>query len=140
LFIQFDPDAIRLRGDLLVPEGELIITALPEQAVSVSADERVFPAEEVAVTPSRPLDIQIQLTIDDSFHLQGYGLSTRLGGALRISQRGDDPPRANGTLSLVDGVYQAYGQKLEVERGHLLFQGPVDNPGLNIRAVRETSA
>ena len=138
LTVEFAPDAIRLRGDLLVPQGELTINALPEQAVDVSADERVFPAEETLAAPSRPIDVRIQLTIDDRFHLQGYGLSTRLGGTLRISQRGDDPPRANGTLSLVDGVYQAYGQKLEVERGHLLFQGPVDNPGLNIRAVRET--
>jgi translocation and assembly module TamB len=38
----------------------------------------------------------------------------------------------------VDGTYKAYGQNLHIQRGQLLFAGtPIDNPGLNIRAVRK---
>jgi translocation and assembly module TamB len=37
-----------------------------------------------------------------------------------------------------DGTYKAYGQNLQIERGQLLFAStPIDNPGLNIRAVRK---
>jgi translocation and assembly module TamB len=35
-----------------------------------------------------------------------------------------------------DGRFDAYGQKLDIERGILNFQGLIDNPGLNIRAIR----
>ena len=47
-------------------------------------------------------------------------------------------PRS-GTLTLA-GTYNAYGQKLDLERGQLLFSGPLDNPGLDVRAVRSIEA
>ncbi len=44
---------------------------------------------------------------------------------------------ARGELNVSSGRYEAYGQKLEIERGRLLFAGgPVDNPGIDARAVR----
>jgi translocation and assembly module TamB len=36
----------------------------------------------------------------------------------------------------VDGTYAAYGQKLVIERGQLVFAGPIDNPRLDIEATR----
>lgn len=38
---------------------------------------------------------------------------------------------------MVDGIYKAYEQNLAIERGRLIFNGPLDNPGLDVRAVRE---
>jgi translocation and assembly module TamB len=35
-----------------------------------------------------------------------------------------------------NGTYQAYGQKLEIERGLVSFTGPVENPRLDILALR----
>jgi translocation and assembly module TamB len=46
---------------------------------------------------------------------------------------------ASGTLTL-NGSYNAYGQTLQLERGELLFNGPLDDPGLSVRAVREIEA
>jgi translocation and assembly module TamB len=37
---------------------------------------------------------------------------------------------------VVNGVYEAFGAKLTIEQGILAFQGPLDNPGLNIIAMR----
>jgi translocation and assembly module TamB len=37
----------------------------------------------------------------------------------------------------VGGTYQGYGQKLAIERGVLSFTGPVDNPQLNVLALRK---
>ena len=34
------------------------------------------------------------------------------------------------------GNYAAYGQKLKIDRGNLAFNGPVDNPRLDIEATR----
>jgi len=46
------------------------------------------------------------------------------------------PNRATGTLVIKQGRYQSYGQDLTVTNGEVRFNGPVDNPGLNIRATR----
>jgi translocation and assembly module TamB len=44
---------------------------------------------------------------------------------------------ASGTISTHNTVFEAYGQKLTVERGIVNFSGPLDNPGLNVLAVRQ---
>ena len=61
------------------------------------------------------------------------GISSNPPGGTRPSSSASTS--ATGTLRL-DGTYDAYGQKLALERGQLLFSGPVDNPGLDVRAVR----
>jgi translocation and assembly module TamB len=60
---------------------------------------------------------------------------TKVTGGMRLTV---DPSRsmtANGTLMLA-GTYNAYGQTLNLEKGQLLFNGPLDDPGLDVRAVR----
>ena len=47
---------------------------------------------------------------------------------------------AKGTVRAVRGTYTAFGQKLALERGSLIFAGPIDNPTLDIRAMRRISA
>jgi len=37
----------------------------------------------------------------------------------------------------VRGTYEAYGQRLEIDKGILYFSGPLDNPGLEIVAMRK---
>ena len=40
-------------------------------------------------------------------------------------------------MELKDGTYQSYGQDLAIERGLLIFNGPLDSPQLDIRATRQ---
>jgi translocation and assembly module TamB len=43
-----------------------------------------------------------------------------------------------GRIGVSKGTYKAYGQDLTIERGFVLFaDSPVENPGLDVRAVRE---
>ncbi|MEO8600440.1 MAG: translocation/assembly module TamB domain-containing protein, partial [bacterium] len=60
----------------------------------------------------------------------------QVGGSLRVRVDDGQLPRANGSIEVVKGTYSAYGQKLVIRRGILAFSGPIDNPGLNILAVR----
>jgi translocation and assembly module TamB len=43
---------------------------------------------------------------------------------------------ARGTLATSGGVYYAFGQRLEIEKGRLIFDGPLENPSLDILAKR----
>ena len=97
--------------------------------------------EKTAAGPARrALRLDLTVALGRSFHFRGAGVESRLAGQVRI--RSDDAglPRASGTISTADGRFDAYGQKLGIERGIINFQGAIDNPGLNILAVRKNLA
>ena len=73
--------------------------------------------------------------LGDDVHYNGLNLDTRVTGGLRLDADVNRSATASGTLALA-GSYNAYGQKLQLERGLLLFNGPLDNPGLDVRAAR----
>jgi translocation and assembly module TamB len=56
-----------------------------------------------------------------------------------VSSKAQQPAIGKGQLSLHNGTYVAYGQNLRIGRGNILFDGPVDNPRLDIRAFRPRS-
>ena len=75
------------------------------------------------------------IELGDRVTFNGFGFDARLAGKMRIL-RNRQGVVAEGALNVVDGVYKAYGQDLRVDRGRLLFNGPVENPGLDVRATR----
>jgi translocation and assembly module TamB len=47
------------------------------------------------------------------------------------------PTRATGEIRVKNGRYRAYGQRLDIEQGRLVFSGgSLSEPGLDIRSVR----
>lgn len=79
----------------------------------------------------------VRVTLGENLHLSGFGLKTRLSGGLRLRLRDGEPLNANGSVATVGGVFAGYGQNLTITRGLINFQGPIDNPGLNIVALRK---
>jgi translocation and assembly module TamB len=45
-----------------------------------------------------------------------------------------------GELSLNNGRYRAYGQRLTIRRARLLFIGPIDQPYLDVEAIRRVDS
>ena len=84
----------------------------------------------------RVVRLDLEADLGRSFHFRGAGVESRLDGQLRIRSNDAGLPRASGSISTVDGRFDAYGQKLDIERGIINFQGAINNPGLNILAVR----
>ena len=80
---------------------------------------------------------EVQIGLGRHFSFAGAGARGRLAGQIQVSANAQDLPRASGTVTLVDGRYEAYGQQLEIERGILNFQGLLENPALNIVALRK---
>ncbi len=58
---------------------------------------------------------------------------------MRISGDSKSPYKGLGRVVLREGRYQAYGQNLDIESGELIFNGPLSNPALNVRATRTAS-
>jgi translocation and assembly module TamB len=67
--------------------------------------------------------------------VRGRGLDASLRGDLRITSPGGRMA-VNGTVRTAKGTYIAYAQKLEIERGELVFSGSTENPRLDILALR----
>ncbi len=87
---------------------------------------------------AKPPDVSVSLDLGNDFAVQGKGFKSRLEGKLQITSNASTrgAPRVTGEVRTVMGQYKAYGQDLSVEKGIVRFNGPVDNPALDILAVR----
>ena len=83
-------------------------------------------------------DVQVTLDLGPDFQVQGMGLTTRLAGQVTLQSNAATKglPRLNGEVRTEGGRYKAYGQQLNIEQGLLRFNGPYDNPDLEILALR----
>jgi translocation and assembly module TamB len=133
--INGDTQLFRIRGEIQIPEARLAPQQLPEMAVRVSEDHVIVNSLKPPVDPLK-LDAELMLLIGEDVRFSGFGLDARLGGNLQFIQKPEQPVNLLGDLRIEEGRYRAYGQNLAIDQGVLLFQEKIDNPGLNIRAVR----
>jgi translocation and assembly module TamB len=86
-----------------------------------------------------PLVVDLMVDLGDRLMFSGEGIETRLAGAVRVTT-GPNGFLGKGSIRTVRGTYLAFGQELTIERGQLVFDGPLDNPGLDIVALRKNLA
>ena len=85
--------------------------------------------------PLRQAQVALQVTLGQKLRLKGHGLDTGLRGELAVtSPQGKLALR--GQVRTEGGTVAAYGQKLDIERGVVTFVGPLDNPQLDVLALR----
>ncbi len=130
-------DRIDVSGELFVPEADLRFKRLPASAMTPSEDTYFLDAENAAQRSRMKVYSRIVLRLGDEVHLSGFGLNARLAGKLVITEAPGQAISGDGSLKVVDGHYEALGQKLEIERGELYWNGPFNSPRLNLRAVRK---
>lgn len=82
------------------------------------------------------LSVDAALDLGEHFYLRASGLEARLAGKLNVRDTQGQQLRVTGTIAASDATFEAYGQRLTVERGIVNFQGPLADPGLNILALR----
>ncbi len=127
----------RLTGTLNVPKARLTPHDL-NQTVSTTPDQVIVNAEQPPGSPGLAVVSEVRINIGDQVRFRGFGLKGRIGGSLQVSNAPDQVTTGSGELRILDGEYRAYGQDLTIETGRLLFTGgPVDNPGLDMRATRK---
>jgi len=135
--------SVRSRGGQLSLEGAFkadrgLIELRDADRPSLSSDVVIvsdIPAVEEAPTRLR---VDVKLDLGEAFFVTGEGLDVRMEGGVRVTlEEGEIRPRARGQVRVAEGRYRAYGQQLEIARGVLLFDGPLDNPKLDILAVRK---
>ena len=130
-------NSAHLKGRLTADAGFVELAHTP--APSLGEDVVVLDPAKGSAPASSPFRVSVDLAIGlgDALYVKALGLDTRLAGDLRLSSGAGRPLAATGTITTVGGVFEGYGQKLDIERGIVTFNGPVSNPGLNVVALRK---
>ncbi|POA36960.1 translocation/assembly module TamB domain-containing protein [Pseudomonas sp. GW456-12-1-14-TSB6] len=135
LKISMAGDELAIAGKVLVPKGEITVRELPPSTVKVSDDTIIVGAQTEEGKPPLAMKMDIDVVVgQDKLSFAGFGLTANLQGQVHIGDNMD----TRGELWLNDGRYRAYGQRLTVRRARLLFAGPIDQPYLDIEAIRQT--
>ncbi|WP_439858589.1 translocation/assembly module TamB domain-containing protein [Pseudomonas sp. MBLB4136] len=132
LRLRLDAEQLSVAGRVAIPRGQIQIRELPPSTVQVS-DDAVIVGEDSP--PRRATAIAMDIDVEvgqERLSFQGFGLKADLAGRVHV---GDDLD-TRGELNLNNGRFRAYGQRLTIRRARLLFAGPIDQPFLDIEAVR----
>lgn len=126
-----------LTGSVTIPSAKVAVEKLPGGGpAKASSDVVIVDQPQAAEVAPLAMDADIDVKLGDSVKMQGYGLDGTVHGQLAVRVRAGETATGRGEIRIA-GKYQAYGQDLSIERGRLLFAGTrLDNPGLDIRAVR----
>ena len=134
--IDASPNRLRVDGKVTADlgwislEGAADLPSLASDVVIVRSGDR---AEEE--DKALPLVLNLEVNLGDRFYLRGMGLDTGLEGAITVRNQRSGL-RAHGVVTVRDGRFSIYGQTLVVRRGNVTFEGLLDDPLLDIVAVR----
>jgi translocation and assembly module TamB len=131
-------EAMHISGEAVIPWARANIKRLPESAVQVSNDAVIVNENFSTDGEAPPIEFftNLKLSLGDDVQFKGFGLNSKLSGKLSLLKESGRQFFTSGYVSVADGSYKAYGQTLTIDRGRLVFQGPYENPGLDIRASR----
>lgn len=133
--INATPQRFEIDGGLTVDIGWISIEgsdALPSLASDVVV---VRPGEEVAERRALPMRLNLNIDLGNQTVLTGMGLTTGLRGSIQV-RNASTGLRGTGEVRTENGRFSIYGQTLVVRQGEVTFQGQLDDPLLDIVAVR----
>lgn len=131
-----DGSRIDVAGNVKIPSARVQPAQLTG-AVKASDDAR-YVGEHPAERAGRfVVHSEVRIEMGDDVRVDAFGLQGRIVGGVGTTTHTGEAPIGRGELSVDDGRYEALGQKLEINRGRLLFDAsPLDDPGLDIEARR----
>jgi translocation and assembly module TamB len=123
----------KVSGAFTVDSGSFDIGQAGRPALS---DDVVVVGRKQKEAARLGLALDITVGLGDGVALTGRGLDATLVGKVRLASDVGESPQAYGELSIAKGTFSAYGRELKIEQGVLRFNGPINNPSLDIVAMR----
>ena len=136
----FDGKKLALSGDLRADRGRIELAR--ERLPKLGDDVRVVGGEHPAARQRGPIPVALDVHLDlgDNLEVRAQGLEGKLTGHVDFATTDDGELRAWGKVQTLNATFFAYGQKLQVDPGILVFDGPLDNPSLQVTAWRRNLA
>ena len=140
--LKTDRAAIILPDESAPQLGKDVVVRSASQAKK--APPAAAPTDQPVARPqtAKPPDVAITFNLGNDFAIQGHGVTTRLTGELdiRSTQGLGGNPRVTGEIRTDNGKYRAYGQQLDIETGVVRFNGALENPSLDVLALRPNTS
>ena len=139
------PQAVNINGEITIPQA---LISPPEISSGVANSRDVVIVENSTDSDNddngnepqqsgAAVNAKLRIKLGDDVKVKVAGFDGQLAGDLTIEQTAQLAPRGTGSVEVVAGDYEIYGQALAIERGRILYSsGPIDNPGLDLKAAR----
>jgi translocation and assembly module TamB len=129
---------LRVDGSIDVPRADITPKNM-DTGVAPSGDQVIVRrGDDAPDADAIGIYASIELRLGDAVRIDGFGLSSKLRGRVRVIEAPGIPTRARGEVQLIEGRYKAYGQDLNIETGRLLFTGgALTDPAVELRATRK---
>jgi translocation and assembly module TamB len=135
----WDGKRAALKGDLRAEHGHFEFErTLPTLGDDVVVAGREAPRQKGSL--KLPLVLELRLDFGTDVTVRGFGFDGKLTGLVDVATAKEGELRAFGRLQAVHATFLAYGQRLDVDPGVVIFDGPIDNPSLQITAWRRNQA
>lgn len=141
--LKLTPKELNVTGKVDVPWGRIVVESLPVSAVKISNDVVILNDKFEPIKKEKPdlliVNAQIGVTIGDDVKLDAFGLKSGLVGILNVEsdQYGQ---KVGGEINLEKGTFRSFGQDLLIKKGQIIFNGPPDQPYIQIEAIRNPDA
>jgi len=140
LQMKLAPNEVVVNGTVRIPKAAFGMHSQNAGVVETSPDVVLVnaPADAPKPEPRWKVIAQVRVILGDEVTFSGFGLNAKIAGDVALVEIPGQPATARGEVRVIKGKYDAYGQKLDVDRGRLVFVGgPVTDPGIDARAVRK---
>ncbi len=141
--IEKQKNNVNIEGEVSIPEAKLEPVGM-ESSVPLSSDVVIIadPNKPELLDDKKPSALQIsskvKVILGDKISLVSSGFTGSLKGNLLAVSRPNKPTKGTGKITVYDGKYSAYGQKLTIDKGHIVFAGgPIDSPSLDLKVTRQ---
>jgi translocation and assembly module TamB len=128
-----------VEGEVTIPQAYLSPPGGTDGGVPVSDDVVIVDDtdEDQEQIEGFQVFTRVRVILGKDVQVEAGGFKGNIEGNLMVEQTPRLAPRGTGTIQVQTGQYRVYGQELEIQRGRILFVGPIDNPGLDLQVARE---
>ena len=136
IHLHFTHPNLELKGSVTIEDTDIMPKNFDD--TETLPDEIVFINEkDSSTTFNIESEFDINLILGNRIQVNYDNLQATLSGNLHIRKNYNTQATADGELFTVTGKYTAYGQKLSIGTGRLIFKGnTLYNPGLSIEATK----
>jgi translocation and assembly module TamB len=129
---------IDVTGTIELPYARLEQPDNLAAAVRASGDEVIVSKQQSAPADRTQVYSNVTLKLGERVTINTSGLQGRLSGSVTTVSDESGFSRGSGELQVEEGKYTAYGRKLDITRGRLIFKNsPMGDPGVDLRAVKQ---
>lgn len=138
LDVVYAGDLVRVTGEVVVPEADIAIEDRREKGPVQASEDVVFVNATAEPDARRDLAVaaEVRVVLGRDVQVNLFGLKGKPTGSLLVRDEPGRVTHGTGELEINEGTFKAYGQDLTIERGRIVFAGPIDNPAIDVRAFR----